>query len=163
MVKKYNILNTFVNNIDLPTLNNFIIESINKNKKIIVGNLNINAANLAYDGKALKPFNDKAEVVFCDGSGIKLACLIKGYHPIPEKITYNTWFPTLLNKCSNNGKKIFVLGSDEEVNSRAIEIFRKKYPELKIRGHHGFFEKSGIENEDIINIINKEKADFSKF
>ena len=27
----------------------------------------------------------------------------------------------------HNGKKIFVLGSDEEVNSRAIEIFRKKY------------------------------------
>ena len=78
-MKKYPILNTFVNNIDLQTLNSKIIDNINANNKIIIGNLNINAANLCFENTALKLFNDKAEIVFCDGSGIKLACFLQHY------------------------------------------------------------------------------------
>ena len=52
-MKKYPILNTFVNNIDLPTLNSKIIDNINANNKIIIGNLNINAANLCFENTAL--------------------------------------------------------------------------------------------------------------
>tara|TARA_B100000427_G_C15456796_1_gene572196 strand:- start:113 stop:862 length:750 start_codon:yes stop_codon:yes gene_type:complete len=159
MVKKYKILNTFVHNVDLNTLNDRIIENINVNKKTIVGNLNINAANLSFENTALKPFNDKSDIIFCDGSGIKLACLLKGYYPIPEKITYNTWFPTLLKKCSIENKKVFVLGSNKEVNDKALNIFRNKYPLLKIKGHHGYFEKNGIENHDVINTINEFEPD----
>ena len=61
-MKKYPILNTFVNNIELPTLNSKIIDNINANNKIIICNLNINAANLCFENTALKLFNDKAEL-----------------------------------------------------------------------------------------------------
>lgn len=157
-MKKYPILNTFVNNIDLITLNSTIIDNINENNKIIIGNLNINAANLCFENTALKLFNDKSEIVFCDGAGIKLACALKGY-PVPEKITYNTWFPTLLNECALEGKKIFILGSDKKVNDASLKIFREKFPTLNIKGHHGFFQKIGDENYNVINIINEFEPD----
>lgn len=157
-MKKYPILNTFVNNIDLPTLNSKIIDNINANNKVIIGNLNINAANLCFENTALKLFNDKAEIVFCDGSGIKLACALKGY-PVPEKITYNTWFPTLLNECELKDKKIFLLGSDKRVNDISLKMFKERFPKLKVKGHHGFFQKNGEENNNVIKIINEFKPD----
>jgi N-acetylglucosaminyldiphosphoundecaprenol N-acetyl-beta-D-mannosaminyltransferase len=159
MNNRYKILNTFVDNINYTDLNDKIINASNNNKKIIVGNLNINAANLSFENTALKKFNDKAKIIFCDGSGISLACFLLGYKPVPKKITYNTWFPTLLKKCEKESKTIFVLGSSERVNSQSVKLFKQKYPQLNIKGHHGFFNKNGKENEEMIELINSYNPD----
>ena len=53
MNNRYKILNTFVDNINYTDLNDKIINASNNNKKIIVGNLNINAANLSFENTAL--------------------------------------------------------------------------------------------------------------
>ncbi len=156
---RYKILNTFVDNIEHKDLNRKIIRASDLNEKIIVGNLNINAANLCYENTALKDFNNKAKIIFCDGSGISLACFLLGYKPVPKKITYNTWFPSLLKQCEKNKKKVFVLGSSKEVNNQSLELFEKNYPKLELKGHHGFFNKNGGENDRIIEQINKFKPD----
>jgi len=158
-MNKYQILNTFVNQVTEKDLNKKIINYINNNEKIIIGNLNINAANLSYENTSLKLFNDSASIVFCDGSGIQLACYILGYKPIPQKITYNTWFPRLLSECAKQDKKVFVLGSSQQVNKKAIQILKNKNPNLQIAGHHGFFEKNGKSNQEVIELINEYKPD----
>ena len=57
-MKKYPILNTFVNNIDLPTLNSKIIDNINANNKMIarLSALRYILNTLSYeDKKTLEP------------------------------------------------------------------------------------------------------------
>jgi len=157
-MNRYKILNTYVDQISTNELNKEIVNSVQKSEKKIIGNLNINAANLCFENKVMENFNNASSIIFCDGAGIQLACKFLGYYPIPEKITYNTWIPNLLKFIENKNIRVFILGSTKEVNKIAIKKIKNIHPKIKIEGHHGYFDKEGDENNRIIANINDFKA-----
>ncbi len=157
-MNRYKILNTYVDQINTNQLNKEIFNSVEKSEKKIIGNLNINAANLCFENKVMKNFNDASSIIFCDGAGIQLACKFLGYYPIPEKITYNTWIPKLLKFIENKNIRVFILGSTKEVNKIAVKKIKNIHPKIEIKGHHGYFDKEGPENDKIIANINNFKA-----
>lgn len=158
-MKKYNILNTYVNIVSEQNLNKHIIEFVIKKKKTFIGYLNIHGANLSYENTPVKKFYDKTSIIFCDGAGIILACKILNYKTLPSKITYNTWFPRLIKDCEKNNLKVFVLGSNKNTNQNAILNLKSLAPNLKINGHHGYFNKQNHENDLTISKINKFRPD----
>jgi N-acetylglucosaminyldiphosphoundecaprenol N-acetyl-beta-D-mannosaminyltransferase len=60
--------------------------------------------------------------------------------------------PLLIPKALRNGWRIYYLGSKPGVAERGAARLRKKYPELQIRTHHGFFadDKSSAENQAVL-------------
>jgi N-acetylglucosaminyldiphosphoundecaprenol N-acetyl-beta-D-mannosaminyltransferase len=59
---------------------------------------------------------------------------------------------------AERGYRVFFLGGRQEVVSRAVENFQRRYPELRVAGyHHGYFDSA---QESRINAeINQSNAD----
>mgnify|MGYP000150335492 CR=1 FL=1 len=148
-----NILNTRVNLINIDQLHSNISNYIINKQKVTIGNLNINAANIAYSNPWYAEYLANCPIIFCDGKGIQLAAALLG-EKIPPHITYHTWIWELLNFSNNSDFSIFFLGSRNSVIENAITTVKQKIPSINVMGHHGFFNKSNKENDDVINMIN---------
>jgi N-acetylglucosaminyldiphosphoundecaprenol N-acetyl-beta-D-mannosaminyltransferase len=152
------ILKTKLDYISVDELHNQISNSISLDKKIIIGNLNIHAANIAYSSDWFCKFINDCHIVFCDGKGIQLATWILGY-PVPIQITYHTWLWAFFDFTLKRNYSLYLLGSKPGVVNKAIGIIKAKHPNLLINGSHGYFKKEGLENKNIIDEINMIKPD----
>ena len=133
---------------------NFLIGSaIKKNEKHIIGNLNINAANIALENSLFQSFQEKCSLIFCDGKGIQLGAFLTG-QDVPPHVTYHTWMFELLEYCNKMKYSLFFLGSKPGIGEKAISNINLKYPNLSIKCHHGYFNKEGKENSNVIKKIN---------
>jgi len=158
MISHQNILGLKISNVDVPMLHNFIHLCIDNNVKTRIGNLNINAANIAYENQWYKDYVNTCDVVFCDGKGIQLGLFLSKKR-IPSHITYHTWIWELASFCEKMGYNLFFLGSKEGVGSKAICNLLMKYPKLRVQAHHGYFNRTNEENARVINLINEFNPD----
>ena len=158
MISHQKILGMKISNVNVPLLHQFIQLSVDDKLKTRIGNLNINAANIAYENQWYKDYVNTGDVVFCDGKGIQLGLFLSNKQ-IPAHITYHTWTWELASFCEKKGFNLFLLGSKEGIGKKAIEKLLLKYPKLKVQNHHGYFDKTNDENEVIINKINNFNTD----
>ena len=99
-----------------------------------------------------------ADLLLPDGIGVCIAAKLLGT-PLPERITGIDTAEELLEYASENALSVFLLGARSGTAEKAAEKISLKYPRLSICGvHHGYFEKSGVENEAVIEAINQSGA-----
>lgn len=148
------ILGIRVDPLTVDELNSKIGTIIREGRKELVLYVNINAINQAMKHSYIKELLGKADVVFCDGYGVMLGAKILG-HTIPERITYADWMWDLSDFCEKEGFSMYFLGAEEGVAGLAAERLKKRFPALEVVGvRNGYFDKSGQENDDVINEIN---------
>lgn len=88
-----------------------------------------------------------------DGIGIVLASKMHG-GKIKARISGIDIARTILSLAEDNGYKLFLLGAKPHIADKAKRALLKEYPALRICGtHHGYFSKSGKENEAVIRKI----------
>jgi N-acetylglucosaminyldiphosphoundecaprenol N-acetyl-beta-D-mannosaminyltransferase len=137
----------------------FIEEIVSKNQKAVALNLNVFCVNLAMDNPWLYEFIQNANLVFCDGDGVRLGLKLSGYSP-GAKITYNEWLWQLSEFCEKKGYRIYFLGGKPGVPDEAAKNLKARHPALKIVGiQHGFFNKQGADNQKVVNDINSAAPD----
>jgi N-acetylglucosaminyldiphosphoundecaprenol N-acetyl-beta-D-mannosaminyltransferase len=137
----------------------FIQTVIRHGQKALVLHLNIQGVNLAMGRPWLKEFFNQAQLVFCDGDGVRWGAKILGLS-VPYKITYDRWIWQLAAFCEKEDFRLFFLGGRSGVAEAAAGRLRGRYPGLKIAGfHHGYFDKKGSENERVIQTISQSKPD----
>ncbi len=140
-------------------VHSFIRRTLREGKKALVLNLNIHAVHLALKNPWLKEFINQAPLVFCDGDGVRWGLRILGQEP-PVKITYDRWVWQLAELCSQEGYRLFFLGSKPGVAGEAARRLQSRFPALQIAGtHHGYFEKNGRANDEVVEEINRARAD----
>ncbi len=61
--------------------------------------------------------------------------------------------------CEREGVSLFLLAGEPGTVDKAITKLKQIAPNLIVQGHHGYFEKSGSENEYVIEQINEFKPD----
>ena len=106
----------------------------------IVLNTNAHCLNLCHEDEGLRGFFAAADVVFCDGAGVRLAARMLG-GSLPERITYADWLPRLAALAEEREFSIFFLGARPGVAAEAARRLRRSHPGLKIVGvRHGFFD-----------------------
>ena len=106
-------------------------------------------------GRALK----HADLVYCDGYGVRLAARTLGY-PVPHRITGADWIWALAALCEADGLSIYLVGSDPPIATLAAERLQRWYPGLKVAGsHHGFFELGSAHDERVLEDINARRPD----
>lgn len=155
----FNFMGMPVHRVAVDDVHVFINEVISKKAKALVLNLNIHCVNLALQNSWLRYFFHQAQLVFCDGDGVRWGIKMLGQNP-PPKITYDRWFWQLSGFCDQRGYSLYLLGSKPGVTEEAARKLQAKFPALKIVGfHHGYFAKAGEENERVIEDINKKKPD----
>jgi len=158
-VPEMKLLGLPMNRAGLAEVHGFIRQVIEHGEKAVVLNLNVYCVNLALKHAWLREFIQQAQLVFCDGDGVRWGLKLRGYLP-PPKITYNKWLWQLAEFCEQNSYSLFFLGAQPGIADEAAEKLKDRYPRLKIAGtHHGHFQKTGRENEEVVALINKARPD----
>lgn len=148
-MKQYRILNTpcfqIQTNEDLKQKIKTIVES-----NIGGYTVAINAEKIMMYQKdiIMREIIDRASLPIPDGSGAILG--LKFLHGV-SSIKVN--MPkTALETADENGYRVFVLGSSEEVNKKAVEAIRSQYPNIVITGRmNGFFDNENSAQEAIVS------------
>ena len=138
----------------------YIVKVAKLNQKTIVANVNIRGMNFAWEIPWYQDFLNRADLVFCDGFGVLLASKLHGYSAEKKhRMTCPDYIENLALACEQKNVSLFLLAGKPGVTEKAIAKLTKTAPQLRIKGHHGYFAKSGEENETVIEQINNFKPD----
>lgn len=153
---KYSLLDIKINKCSKSELHYAIKDLINSKTKSVISFINPEILYSSYKNKILKSyFNEVSTYNLIDGVGIILVNLLKGKYLGPRN-TGTDFMLEIAELCVSNRKSIFYLGSEEEINLKAIEFFQNKFPDLKIAGvHNGYFKNE----KNIIKKINNSRSD----
>jgi N-acetylglucosaminyldiphosphoundecaprenol N-acetyl-beta-D-mannosaminyltransferase len=157
--QRINVLGVGVDALTVAELHERIRGFVWEGRRATVLNANAHCLNLASRDASLRRFLNEADVVFCDGAGVMLAARLLGGR-IPARITYADWLPVLSDFAASEGFSMYFLGGKPGVAERAAKELRGSRPDLEIRGaRHGYFERSGPENEAVVREINDASPD----
>lgn len=147
-----------IHTISLADFFDYIKHAIDTGRGGIINNVNIHAMNIAWRDPDFRQILNDSDLVFLDGAGVKLGALLVG-KTLGERMTMADWGWELFERCSKNGWPVFWLGDTDEVGEAYERMLRSKYPNLVFAGrHHGFFAKTGAENDAVVELINNSGA-----
>jgi N-acetylglucosaminyldiphosphoundecaprenol N-acetyl-beta-D-mannosaminyltransferase len=111
--------------------------------------VNAHVVNQAQVTPGLAEALRRADLVYCDGYGVRLAARV------PHRMTGADWIWELARLCELAGHPLYLLGSEPPVARKAATRLRRSYPQLDVVGaHHGFFDLDSPHNERVIEHIN---------
>lgn len=101
---------------------------------------------------------NNAELILADGMPIVWAAKYFFGYPRVSRVNGTDLFERLLVEAASRGKRVFLMGSTEEILARLKIKLRADYPTLIIAGaRNGYF--TDHENESIIREINESNSD----
>jgi N-acetylglucosaminyldiphosphoundecaprenol N-acetyl-beta-D-mannosaminyltransferase len=121
-------------------------------KAITVMYANIHVLNTSRTDRDLGPILNSADIVYCDGSGVRLGARLLG-HRIPPRMTGADWMEQLCAACTGRGTSLYLLGSRPGVATAAAEALKSQCPGLNIVGtHHGYLQDPTVSAAAITSI-----------
>ncbi|GIK40742.1 MAG: glycosyl transferase [Chloroflexota bacterium] len=127
----------------------------NTGRKTIIAHVNVHAMNLAYKLPWYREFLNQADLVFCDGFGVALGAKLTGqFIKAEHRTTCPDWIESLGKLCQQQGLSLFLLAGQPGVAEAAAAKLQRVAPGLRVAYHHGYFQKTGLENEQVIAQIN---------
>lgn len=152
---RVNLLGVSIDPLTAASLNERAEKILENGSRSIAAYVHVHGINLARADQVLASFYRRAEIVYCDGEGVRLGARILGYR-IPERIALTDWIWDLFRICERRGAKVYLLGSRTEVVEEALRKVKEKFPRLNLVGcHDGYFEKEGPGSEQVIKEINR--------
>jgi N-acetylglucosaminyldiphosphoundecaprenol N-acetyl-beta-D-mannosaminyltransferase len=155
------LLGTTVHKIDRPLLQAEIVACVRNRAHALVLNVNVQCLNLCYEQPPLRTFMNSADIVFCDGFGVRLAARLLG-HRLPPRITYADWIWELAAFSAAENLSLYFLGARPDVAARAATVLQARFPDLTIAGvQHGYFDLTpgSRENDAVVAAINEVTPD----
>jgi N-acetylglucosaminyldiphosphoundecaprenol N-acetyl-beta-D-mannosaminyltransferase len=120
---------------------------------------NVHGINLAWQLPWLAEFYHRADLVYVDGAGVVLGARLLGYNIPPRQTMADLGWPAVAH-LAKQGRSLYLLGNPPGVAAQAAEKLRAAAPDVRILGsHHGFFPKTGPENDAVIAEINQLRPD----
>jgi N-acetylglucosaminyldiphosphoundecaprenol N-acetyl-beta-D-mannosaminyltransferase len=120
--------------------------------------VNAHVVNQSHATPGLLAALRRADLVYCDGYGVRLAAKVLG-RPVPHRMTGADWIWDLATLCELAEQPIYLLGSEPPIAREAAARLRSLYPQLEIVGsHHGYFDLDSPHNERVIEHINEQPA-----
>ncbi len=121
--------------------------------------VNAHVVNQSLGNPALAAALRRADLVYCDGYGVRLAARVLDL-PIPHRMTGADWIWDLAALCKRSGQSIYLLGSEPPIAREAAARLRRMHPGLSVAGsHHGHFALGSPHNERVIEDIRAQAPD----
>jgi N-acetylglucosaminyldiphosphoundecaprenol N-acetyl-beta-D-mannosaminyltransferase len=96
---------------------------------------------------------NSSDISLPDGIGVVWAARLLG-SPLPERIPGIELGEAVLGRCAVEGIGVFLLGGRPKVAETAARRLAMRFPGLKVLGtHHGYFDMSGPDNQEIVRQI----------
>ena len=144
--------------IDLLTMTDLLsvlVKATATRDKCLILHHNLHSLYLYHTVSDFKSFYSRASYLYIDGIPVVWLGKLAGLPARREhRITFLDSLKTILRKAEQSGWRVFYLGSLPEVITRGLDVIKQEYPQLKISGHHGYFDKNGLENDEVISKIN---------
>ena len=123
-----------------------------------VYNVNVHAMNLACREADFRAALQRADLVFCDGFGVKWGASLLG-HELPHRMTPPDWIDDFAAATARAGQSVYALGDESGVAASFQDLLTQRHPGYRSAGsHHGFFDREGPENEHVVAQINASGA-----
>lgn len=156
MMTKVNVLGVAIDALRLEQVLERICQVIDVRQRLLIMHTNITGLNIAYEQAWYREALNAADLVFCDGMGVKLGARLLG-QDIPQRFTLADWMWPFAELAAKRGDTLFLLGNPLGVAERAAARLRQRFPTLRVGGtQHGFFDKTpgSQENEAVIQRLN---------
>jgi N-acetylglucosaminyldiphosphoundecaprenol N-acetyl-beta-D-mannosaminyltransferase len=95
--------------------------------------VNIHCCNVASSDPAYRRILEDADIVYCDGTGVRVAATLTG-RSIPARMTGADWIWDLARVAAERGLSIFLLGSAPGSAEAAATSLIARFPSLRIAG-----------------------------
>jgi N-acetylglucosaminyldiphosphoundecaprenol N-acetyl-beta-D-mannosaminyltransferase len=97
------------------------------------------------------------EIINVDGMPIVWASKLLG-QPLPERVAGIDLFQNLVALCAEKNYRPFFFGAREQVVSKLVDVFKRKYGRLNVAGYrNGYYSED--EEPDIAEMIRESEAD----
>ena len=104
--------------------------------------VNAHTLNLACEDAAYRAVLNAADVVFADGTGVRLAARLRGVQLV-DNLVGTDLLPQFFTTHLARGYRYFLLGGTPGTDARAAARVRQEFPGIRVVGHHhGFFAES---------------------
>ncbi len=111
----------------------------------------------AHKSPVLMEAIQNAGLLIPDGVGVVLAARVLGLARL-ERVPGAELMPAICAAAARKHYRIFMFGASREVNLKASEVLRERYPGIQIVGnHHGYVSET--DSEHLIDDINEANAD----
>lgn len=156
-MKKQPLLNTYVNNVDMPETVGAIESMIKDGGKHYIVPINVDVVMKIEEDSYLREITNNADMVLVDG---KPLVWISNWHrrPVKAKISGSDLVPVLCERASENDYSIFIIGGKEGVAEQAKKKLEERHPSIRIVGTYAppfGFEKDEKELEKMNRMITK--------
>lgn len=158
IIKSIMLFQIRMNPIDSNSIVEYLCNRATDQTKTIIGHHNFHSVYLFAKDERFRSFYHLCNLTYVDSM---LLILWGKFMKLPlsrrDRSAALDWFPKFLNSCSKKQLKIFHLGGKSGVGTTAIQQFKRKFPDLEIESHHGYFDSIGDENKKVIDLINSYK------
>ncbi|QMV43219.1 WecB/TagA/CpsF family glycosyltransferase [Cohnella cholangitidis] len=141
----------------------YVHESIQLGNDIrVIGNHNLHSLYLVHHNKPMKRYYERADLIHIDGMPLIWLGRLFGYKVNRDnRLTSLDWLPRLLKDCEKHGYKVLLLGSEPGVADKVAERFASETPGLRIKGYHGYFDKTegSAGNEQVLQLVSEYEPD----
>lgn len=154
-MEKQPLLNTYVNNVDMPETIAAIERMISDGGKHYTVAINVDVVMKIEKDHDLKRVVDEADMVFVDGKPLVWISKIHG-NPVKAKISGSDLVPLLMEVSAEKGYSVFIIGGKDGVADEAKKKMESEHPGIKIVGTYApqlGFEKDKAELEHINSMI----------
>jgi len=156
----YELLGSRVHALSISDLHAIIATEIALGNKCIIASQNLHGLYTAKRDPRMGEFYQRAKYVRIDGMPFVFWGQLLGY-PIGRKhrVTWVDWLRPFLVEASQQGWRVFYLGSQPDIVRRGAELLRKEAPGIQLDVEHGYFDQKpgSLENEAIVGRINSFK------
>jgi len=156
-MSKVNVLGVHIDPVRVEDVLEKIDTAISGHGRALIAHVHITGLNQAYELDWLYKFLNQADLVTCDGMGVKLGGRMLG-SDIPQRFTLSDWIWQLIELAQARHYTLFFLGNPPGSAEKAAARLQVTYPGLQVVGTaHGFFNKSpgNPESEAVLEQINQ--------
>ena len=157
-IDRYLVLDTPVDCVDMTQAREFVKNAVRERTSPgFILAVNPEKVFVLRQDSFLKDFFEHAALLIPDGVGMVKALKIL-YGKRVSRCPGADLMQNICKDAPDNGYRIFIYGSSEEVNKRACEILKKRHPGIRIVGRaNGFVKPEGM--DDLVDRINRSQAD----
>jgi N-acetylglucosaminyldiphosphoundecaprenol N-acetyl-beta-D-mannosaminyltransferase len=135
-------------------LNQLVSEAVTSETCRVIANHNLHSIYLFHVDTQMQKFYHTAYKIHIDGMPLIYLARIFGYPVAREhRVTYLDWIWALMFESELQSWRVFYLGGKPGVAARAAELLRQRYPGLHLETHHGYFNRIGPENDQLLERI----------
>jgi N-acetylglucosaminyldiphosphoundecaprenol N-acetyl-beta-D-mannosaminyltransferase len=158
----FRLLGVNINPLAIEDLNETVGKIIATKQKEIIASRNLHGIYLYHKDERMRQFSDIASYMRIDGMPIIFLGKLLGF-PLQRRhrVTYVDWIRPLVKEASNNGWKIFYLGSKPGIAAKGFDVLKNEFPDLIAETSDGYFKKnkSSPENQAVLKKISEYEPD----